>query len=375
MFDLGGGSMQIAGFRARQLGRALSLPLGALRLSDAFLTSDPPFGGRPPPPDGPRAHAARAEPPAAAGLGRLAWWAPAAPSATWPRSTSGRAPIPCPACTATSCRATGCEEIVEHAGLAPAGPAGVGARAERRPGGLDRGRRAGHPGADEGAGRRRAAGLRPGRARGAGRQPDLRPAAVRPRGAGRLDGRRWPPPSAPGTTARPRTGRRWPTPCSPRWRTSTTASLREMLGHGATLLDIGRGHRLLRSLRARGRHRALDRPAGLLAPGGGAAVGPGPQRRRRERRAWPVTSRCWTRTTAGRSTGPPPCWRWPTRSSSAAWSARRPTVEVQLTKREARLFGPRPGRLAPPPHRPPLRAGLRPPPGGVGTLVAVVSER
>jgi exopolyphosphatase/guanosine-5'-triphosphate,3'-diphosphate pyrophosphatase len=42
MFDLGGGSLQIAGFRGRRIGRAFSLPLGALRLSDAFLSSDPP---------------------------------------------------------------------------------------------------------------------------------------------------------------------------------------------------------------------------------------------------------------------------------------------------------------------------------------------
>jgi exopolyphosphatase/guanosine-5'-triphosphate,3'-diphosphate pyrophosphatase len=42
MFDLGGGSLQIAGFRKRRIGRQWSLPLGALRLSDAFLSSDPP---------------------------------------------------------------------------------------------------------------------------------------------------------------------------------------------------------------------------------------------------------------------------------------------------------------------------------------------
>jgi exopolyphosphatase/guanosine-5'-triphosphate,3'-diphosphate pyrophosphatase len=41
MFDLGGGSMQIALFRSRRIGREWSFPLGALRLSDAFL-SDPP---------------------------------------------------------------------------------------------------------------------------------------------------------------------------------------------------------------------------------------------------------------------------------------------------------------------------------------------
>jgi exopolyphosphatase/guanosine-5'-triphosphate,3'-diphosphate pyrophosphatase len=42
LFDLGGGSMQISRFRARRLGRAISLPLGALRLSERFLESDPP---------------------------------------------------------------------------------------------------------------------------------------------------------------------------------------------------------------------------------------------------------------------------------------------------------------------------------------------
>src|SRR5579871_1997223 len=40
--DLGGGSMQIAHLRDRQIVASWSLPLGALRLSDAFLRSDPP---------------------------------------------------------------------------------------------------------------------------------------------------------------------------------------------------------------------------------------------------------------------------------------------------------------------------------------------
>jgi exopolyphosphatase/guanosine-5'-triphosphate,3'-diphosphate pyrophosphatase len=42
LFDLGGGSMQVSSFRSRRLGRATSLPLGALRLSETFLESDPP---------------------------------------------------------------------------------------------------------------------------------------------------------------------------------------------------------------------------------------------------------------------------------------------------------------------------------------------
>jgi exopolyphosphatase/guanosine-5'-triphosphate,3'-diphosphate pyrophosphatase len=41
-FDVGGGSMQVSRFRARRLVRAWSFPLGSLRLSGAFLTSDPP---------------------------------------------------------------------------------------------------------------------------------------------------------------------------------------------------------------------------------------------------------------------------------------------------------------------------------------------
>jgi exopolyphosphatase/guanosine-5'-triphosphate,3'-diphosphate pyrophosphatase len=41
-FDIGGGSMQICRFRSRRLGGAWSFPLGSLRLSDAFLSSDPP---------------------------------------------------------------------------------------------------------------------------------------------------------------------------------------------------------------------------------------------------------------------------------------------------------------------------------------------
>jgi exopolyphosphatase / guanosine-5'-triphosphate,3'-diphosphate pyrophosphatase len=42
LFDMGGGSLQVSHFRHRRLLRAWSLPLGALRLSHGFLTSDPP---------------------------------------------------------------------------------------------------------------------------------------------------------------------------------------------------------------------------------------------------------------------------------------------------------------------------------------------
>ena len=42
LFDLGGGSMQIVHFRNRVLDWVMTLPLGALRLSELFLSSDPP---------------------------------------------------------------------------------------------------------------------------------------------------------------------------------------------------------------------------------------------------------------------------------------------------------------------------------------------
>lgn len=42
LFDLGGGSLQISQFRDRRLGQAVSLQLGALRLSRLFLEGDPP---------------------------------------------------------------------------------------------------------------------------------------------------------------------------------------------------------------------------------------------------------------------------------------------------------------------------------------------
>jgi exopolyphosphatase/guanosine-5'-triphosphate,3'-diphosphate pyrophosphatase len=45
LFDLGGGSMQVSQFQDRTLQRSVSLPLGSLRLSDAFLTTDPPKAG------------------------------------------------------------------------------------------------------------------------------------------------------------------------------------------------------------------------------------------------------------------------------------------------------------------------------------------
>jgi exopolyphosphatase/guanosine-5'-triphosphate,3'-diphosphate pyrophosphatase len=42
LFDVGGGSMQITRFARRRLLTSISLPFGALRLSEGFLTSDPP---------------------------------------------------------------------------------------------------------------------------------------------------------------------------------------------------------------------------------------------------------------------------------------------------------------------------------------------
>jgi exopolyphosphatase/guanosine-5'-triphosphate,3'-diphosphate pyrophosphatase len=40
--DLGGGSLQLTEVRARRLGRSVSLPLGAIRLTQRFLRGDPP---------------------------------------------------------------------------------------------------------------------------------------------------------------------------------------------------------------------------------------------------------------------------------------------------------------------------------------------
>jgi exopolyphosphatase/guanosine-5'-triphosphate,3'-diphosphate pyrophosphatase len=42
LFDLGGGSIQITRFARRRMAKGISLPLGALRLSEKFLDSDPP---------------------------------------------------------------------------------------------------------------------------------------------------------------------------------------------------------------------------------------------------------------------------------------------------------------------------------------------
>jgi exopolyphosphatase/guanosine-5'-triphosphate,3'-diphosphate pyrophosphatase len=42
LIDVGGGSMEVASFRDRVLVRSWTLPLGALRISDDFLSSDPP---------------------------------------------------------------------------------------------------------------------------------------------------------------------------------------------------------------------------------------------------------------------------------------------------------------------------------------------
>jgi len=42
LFDLGGGSMQLTRFARRRRGQDISLPFGALRLSEQFLESDPP---------------------------------------------------------------------------------------------------------------------------------------------------------------------------------------------------------------------------------------------------------------------------------------------------------------------------------------------
>jgi exopolyphosphatase/guanosine-5'-triphosphate,3'-diphosphate pyrophosphatase len=45
VLDVGGGSLQLIHFRNRRIARSWSLPLGALRLSDRFLKSDPPTRG------------------------------------------------------------------------------------------------------------------------------------------------------------------------------------------------------------------------------------------------------------------------------------------------------------------------------------------
>ena len=42
LFDLGGGSLQVTRFARRRLAGSVSLPLGALRLNEKFLESDPP---------------------------------------------------------------------------------------------------------------------------------------------------------------------------------------------------------------------------------------------------------------------------------------------------------------------------------------------
>jgi exopolyphosphatase/guanosine-5'-triphosphate,3'-diphosphate pyrophosphatase len=44
LFDLGGGSLQITRFARRRPAKGVSLPFGALRLSEKFLESDPPSG-------------------------------------------------------------------------------------------------------------------------------------------------------------------------------------------------------------------------------------------------------------------------------------------------------------------------------------------
>ena len=46
VFDVGGGSLQITQFRGRVQKRTVSLPLGALRVSDEFLRADPPSPGQ-----------------------------------------------------------------------------------------------------------------------------------------------------------------------------------------------------------------------------------------------------------------------------------------------------------------------------------------
>src|SRR3982074_921739 len=45
VLDVGGGSLQLVHFRGRRLVQSWSLPLGALRLNDKFLRSDPPTRG------------------------------------------------------------------------------------------------------------------------------------------------------------------------------------------------------------------------------------------------------------------------------------------------------------------------------------------
>jgi exopolyphosphatase/pppGpp-phosphohydrolase len=89
LFDLGGGSLQLGRFRGRRLVGAVSVPLGALRTSDAFLRSDPPTAG-----EVRRCASTRARSSTPPGSDRSRKgrpsWARAGRCATWPGWTSGR---------------------------------------------------------------------------------------------------------------------------------------------------------------------------------------------------------------------------------------------------------------------------------------------
>ena len=105
LFDVGGGSMQVTRFRHRRITSAVSLPLGSLRLSDAFLKSDPPGGGRDPAPVRARREACSRRPGCHPWSRGSVSWARGARSATWPRWTGGPGSTRSRACTGTCCRA------------------------------------------------------------------------------------------------------------------------------------------------------------------------------------------------------------------------------------------------------------------------------
>ena len=88
VLDLGGGSVQVSQVVGRKLGRTLSLPLGAVRMTERFLPRQ--RASR----DGLKAlrkHVARELGRASPGSGAPAagWWASAGRSGRWPPCTSG----------------------------------------------------------------------------------------------------------------------------------------------------------------------------------------------------------------------------------------------------------------------------------------------
>ena len=239
--DVGGGSVELVRFRDRRLERAWSMQLGSLRMSDRFLESDPPAATElqgAPAGSSPR----RSRTPGSRELGpREDLVGIGGTVRNLAKVDLKRADYPLPLLHGYFLKERRLDALIDETGRALDEAARADARAEPGPRRHDRGRRARGRRRDAARRRRQARRVEPGPARGTrardrGRAGDP-VARLGPHDLRRRRSR----PGSPRGTRRSRTAapRSPPAARGARPRTRPRRS-REMLGHAATLLDVGR---------------------------------------------------------------------------------------------------------------------------------------